>query len=346
MLALAAPIVFARRAPVKVVVLTTSYPRDERDVAGLFVRDAVEAVRARGRGGRGRLAGVVPPLRDRLRPRDRREPAPAAVARAAAAGVPLQLRAGGAAGGARRRPRPRALAPVRRSPRSRPGSRSSSSSGAPTSSSRGARRGSSGRSLRRARLAIAASEFLADAARELGAREVRVIPSGVEIPETVGEPDEPPHVLFVGRLSPEKGILEFLEATEGLPRVIVGAGPVRRVPRRSASSRRRARRRTTSARRSSASRRGARATASSRARRWRTAGRWSRRASAGSSTSPASSSRRATSARLREVLERAARRRGLARAPRRGGAGETAREQLGAGHRAGALTAVYERVPS
>jgi glycosyltransferase involved in cell wall biosynthesis len=33
-------------------------------------------------------------------------------------------------------------------------------------------------------------------------------------------------VLFVGRLSPEKGIHEFLAATEGLPRVIVGAGPV------------------------------------------------------------------------------------------------------------------------
>ena len=80
--------------------------------------------------------------------------------------------------------------------------------------------------LRRARLAIVASEFLAAAARELGAREVRVVPSPVELPESVGEPDEPPHVLFVGRLSPEKGIHEFLAATEGLPRVIVGAGPV------------------------------------------------------------------------------------------------------------------------
>ena len=34
-----------------------------------------------------------------------------------------------------------------------------------------------------------------------------------------------------GRLSEEKGILEFVEATEGLPRVIVGDGPLRdRVP--------------------------------------------------------------------------------------------------------------------
>ena len=80
--------------------------------------------------------------------------------------------------------------------------------------------------LRRARLAIVASEFLAGAARDLGAREVRVVPSPVAIPETIGEPDDPPHVLFVGRLSPEKGIHEFLAATEGLPRVIVGAGPV------------------------------------------------------------------------------------------------------------------------
>ena len=38
-------------------------------------------------------------------------------------------------------------------------------------------------------------------------------------------------MLFAGRLSEEKGILEFLEATEGLPRVIVGDGPLRaRVP--------------------------------------------------------------------------------------------------------------------
>jgi glycosyltransferase involved in cell wall biosynthesis len=80
--------------------------------------------------------------------------------------------------------------------------------------------------LRRARLAIGASEFLANAARELGAREVRMIPSGVEIPQTVGKPADPPHVLFVGRLSPEKGIREFLVATEGLARVIVGAGPI------------------------------------------------------------------------------------------------------------------------
>jgi glycosyltransferase involved in cell wall biosynthesis len=85
--------------------------------------------------------------------------------------------------------------------------------------------------LRQARLAICASAALADEARALGARDVRVIPSPVRLPAAVSEADEPPHVLFVGRLSPEKGVLEFAEATEGLPRVIVGDGPLRdRVP--------------------------------------------------------------------------------------------------------------------
>ena len=54
-----------------------------------------------------------------------------------------------------------------------------------------------------------------------------VMANGIEIPASVEPPDSPPHVLFVGRLSPEKGILEFLEATEGLARVVVGDGPLR-----------------------------------------------------------------------------------------------------------------------
>ena len=85
--------------------------------------------------------------------------------------------------------------------------------------------------LRRARLVLAASTFLADEARALGAREVRVVPSGVDVPETVAEPEEPPHVLYVGRLSVEKGVLELVEACQGLPLVVVGDGPLRqRVP--------------------------------------------------------------------------------------------------------------------
>ena len=67
------------RAPaspvVKVCVLTTSYPRHPGDVAGSFVRDAVEELRARRRRRDGRLARVVPALRHRLRRRDREQPA-------------------------------------------------------------------------------------------------------------------------------------------------------------------------------------------------------------------------------------------------------------------------------
>jgi glycosyltransferase involved in cell wall biosynthesis len=79
----------------------------------------------------------------------------------------------------------------------------------------------------RADVVLCPSEALAQAARELGARDVRVVPSGVVVPAEVSDPEEPPHVLFVGRLSEEKGILDFLEATDGLPRVIVGDGPLR-----------------------------------------------------------------------------------------------------------------------
>jgi glycosyltransferase involved in cell wall biosynthesis len=81
--------------------------------------------------------------------------------------------------------------------------------------------------VRRARLVLCASTALAEDARALGAREVRVVPAGVEIPGAVAKPEEPPHVLYVGRLSEEKGVLELLEATKGLPRVVVGDGPLR-----------------------------------------------------------------------------------------------------------------------
>lgn len=85
--------------------------------------------------------------------------------------------------------------------------------------------------LRGAATVIAASSYLAAQAKELGARSVEVVPAGVEIPAVVGHPEEPPHVLFAGRLSEEKGILTFLTATGDLPRVIAGDGPLReRVP--------------------------------------------------------------------------------------------------------------------
>jgi glycosyltransferase involved in cell wall biosynthesis len=81
--------------------------------------------------------------------------------------------------------------------------------------------------LRRARLALCPSQALAGAAAELGARECVRIQSGVSIPEEVAEPDEPPHVLYVGRLSEEKGVRELAVATDGMARVVVGDGPLR-----------------------------------------------------------------------------------------------------------------------
>ena len=210
----------------KVVVLTTSYPRHERDVAGLFVRDAVEAVRAEGV-----EVEVVSPASFRH------------FGIAYGHGIPGNLRRRpwlvlflpaflfGYARAARRAARDADLVHAHWLP----SGLAALASGKPFvvqlwgSDVELARRAPwlFRPILRRAKLTIAATEFLATAARELGAREVRLIPSGVEIPESVGEPADPPHVLFVGRLSPEKGIHEFLAATIGLPRVIVGAGPVR-----------------------------------------------------------------------------------------------------------------------
>lgn len=81
--------------------------------------------------------------------------------------------------------------------------------------------------LVRAHTVLGASQSLVEEARRLGARVVALVPAGVAIPERVASPDEPPHILFAGRLSEEKGVLDFLAATAGLPRVVVGDGPLR-----------------------------------------------------------------------------------------------------------------------
>jgi glycosyltransferase involved in cell wall biosynthesis len=214
----------------KVVVLTTSYPRSPEDVAGRFVADAVERLRlggvevdvvsplsfrhfgiAYGHGVVGNLrrrpwlALFVPPMLLSFARAARRAARDADLVHAhwlpagivaVAAGRPFVVQLWGTD-----------VELARRAP------------------------WLARRVLRRARLAICASQELAGAARELGARTVRVIPSGVDLPNTVGEPDDPPHVLYAGRLSEEKGLLELVEAARGLPLVVAGDGPLRdRVP--------------------------------------------------------------------------------------------------------------------
>lgn len=214
----------------KVVVLTTSYPRDGEDFAGRFVADAVEGVRALGvdvdvvspasfaHFGIAYGGGIAQNLRAapwklalvpaflaayaraaRIAARDadvvHAHWIPSALA-ARATGKPYVLQVWGTDVALARRA-PTFVRPL----------------------------------LRGARLVIAASAFLADEARALGARRVEVVPFGVQLPELVQEPEEPPHILYVGRLSEEKGILELVEATKGLPLRIVGDGPLRaRVP--------------------------------------------------------------------------------------------------------------------
>jgi glycosyltransferase involved in cell wall biosynthesis len=80
-------------------------------------------------------------------------------------------------------------------------------------------------------MTVCASNALADAARELGAGEVRVIGSGVDVPAHVGPEARPAEVLYAGRLSREKGILDLLAAADGMKLTIAGDGPLRdRVP--------------------------------------------------------------------------------------------------------------------
>ena len=210
----------------KVVVLTTSYPREPDDVAGAFVRDAVEHLRAAGV-----EVAVVSPASFRH----------------------FGLAYGdGIVGNVRRRPWKALLVPAFLVMYARAARRAARDadlvhahwlpSALPAAATRKpfvlqlwgtdvelARRVPwvARRLVRKARLVLCPSNALASEARALGARSVRVVPSGVALPETVGEPDDPPHILFVGRLSEEKGIAELLAATSDVPRVIVGDGPLR-----------------------------------------------------------------------------------------------------------------------
>jgi glycosyltransferase involved in cell wall biosynthesis len=210
----------------KVVVLTTSYPRGPDDVAGAFVRDAVEHLRAAGvevqvvspasfrHFGLAYGHGIVGNLE--------RRPWKVLL-------VPLFLASYARA--ARRAARDADLVHAHWLPSALPAVKTRKPFvlqlwGTDVELARRAR-WIARRLVRRARVVLCPSEALSRAARELGASVVRVVPSGVTVPAATGESDEPPHALFVGRLSEEKGILDFVEATDGLPRVIVGDGPLR-----------------------------------------------------------------------------------------------------------------------
>jgi glycosyltransferase involved in cell wall biosynthesis len=212
----------------RVAVLTTSYPRSLEDAAGRFVADAVAHLRARGvevevvgpeqfrhygiAYGHGMLGNLrrrpwlallVPALLASFVRAARRVDADLVHAHwllagwvAARSGKPYVLQVWGSD-----------IELARRAPRL------------------------ARRVLREALLVIAASNDLADRTRALGARDVRVIPSGVDIPPDVGEEADPPEVLYAGRLSPEKGVLELVAAAQGLNLVVAGDGPLRdRVP--------------------------------------------------------------------------------------------------------------------
>ena len=214
----------------KVVVLTTSYPRFAGDAAGRFVADAVRHVRAAGvevevvspatfrHFGVAYGAGIVGNLR-------------AQPARALALPAFLSAFSSAARTAARDADfvhahwlpsglvalstgRPFVLqlwgTDVELARRARPLARSI---------------------VRRARIVICPSTALAEEARALGAQEVRVIPSGVDLPAEVGKEASPSEVLYVGRLSEEKGVLELVAATVGMRLVVAGDGPLReRVP--------------------------------------------------------------------------------------------------------------------
>jgi D-inositol-3-phosphate glycosyltransferase len=80
--------------------------------------------------------------------------------------------------------------------------------------------------LGRAGGVICVSETVAAAVRAAGV-DAAVIPNGVRIPDEVAEPVQPPEVLYVGRLSPEKNVETLVEALGDLNLVVAGDGPLR-----------------------------------------------------------------------------------------------------------------------
>jgi colanic acid/amylovoran biosynthesis glycosyltransferase len=214
----------------KVAVLTTSYPRHDGDVAGAFVRDAVAGLREAGV-----EIAVVSPADFRHFGIAYRDGIPGNLRRRRRRALLLPLFLAGYVRAARRAARDADLVHAHWLPSGLVGL----AAGKPVvlqlwgSDVELARRASrlSRPIVRRARVVVCPSTALAAEARRLGARDVRVIPAGVAIPEHVPDPEEPPHVLYAGRLAEEKGVLELVEAARGLPLVVAGDGPLRgRVP--------------------------------------------------------------------------------------------------------------------
>jgi glycosyltransferase involved in cell wall biosynthesis len=208
---------------VRVAILTTSYPRDPDEHAGRFIADAVERLRARGvdleviAPGSFRDFGLA--YGDGVAHNLRRRPW---------AG-PLLL--GSMAGAARRAARSADLVHAHWLP----SGAAAATSGKPFVVTLHGTDVVLGRGvpalarhvLRRAAVVVCVSRALAADASRLGVRRLEVIPNGVELPPAVGEEATPAEVLFVGRLSPEKGVEELAAASAGLNLVLVGDGPLR-----------------------------------------------------------------------------------------------------------------------
>ena len=217
----------APRRDVKVLVLTTSYPRDADDVAGTFVRDGVDALRAAGlevrvvspasfrHYGIAYGNGIVNNLR-------------AAPWKAFA--LPLFLLSFAAA--ARRAARDADVVHAHWLPSALPALATRKPLvlqlwGSDVALARRAR--PLARWLvRRAGVVVCASTALSPTTR---ARSVRAPYASSRrasgFPSPSADPRSHPHALYVGRLSEEKGVRELARAADGLPLVVVGDGPLR-----------------------------------------------------------------------------------------------------------------------